>query len=187
MTGFSKIDILHISKGRDGACKTFQYRRRSSGHNTSASLSPPPSTTSRSSRSPLGRTISGALRRLTNQREDEDESPSEIPKGPLGLVELHTVPDPLIEFIFIHGLGGGSQKTWSLTSDPYQYWPKYWLPRNEAFARVSIHSFGYKADWTERKESLSSIHDFALSLTNAIYCNHGLREGNVRPTTTTEL
>lgn len=48
-----------------------------------------------------------------------------------------------------------------------------------AFARVSIHSFGYRANWTERKESLSSIHDFARSLLNAIYCDSGIHEREV--------
>lgn len=155
-----------------------RFRRRSSGTRPKSSLNSPP--TSRSSRSPLGRTISGALRRFTLQKKDEDHDSGEIVKGPLGLTQLYEAADPLIDFIFIHGLGGGSQKTWSLNSDPYHFWPKHWLPRDKAFARVSIHSFGYKADWTERKESLSSIHDFSRSLLNALYCDSRIRESNTK-------
>jgi hypothetical protein len=157
----------------------LQFRRPPSGATYSTpSLSLPSKHTSKSSRSPLGRTISGALKRLT-LREEEYHNADNIAKGPLGLVQLHESPDALIDFIFIHGLGGGSQKTWSSASRPYHYWPKHWLSREEAFARVCIHSFGYKADWTEKNESLSSIHDFARSLINALYCDSGIRRGNV--------
>lgn len=29
-------------------------------------------------------------------------------KGPLGLTLLYSPPEPLVDFIFVHGLGGGS-------------------------------------------------------------------------------
>ena len=101
-------------------------------------------------------------------------------KGPLGLNLLHTVPEPLIDFIFIHGLGGGSRKTWSKTPDPYHYWPKEWISRDPEFSCVRVHSFGYKADWAERKPNFLNIHDFSLALLGEIQCNPDIRRSKVR-------
>ena len=38
-------------------------------------------------------------------------------KGSLGLSLLHDASDPIVDFVFVHGLGGGSRKTWSYSSD----------------------------------------------------------------------
>ncbi|EEQ31296.1 conserved hypothetical protein [Microsporum canis CBS 113480] len=78
------------------------------------------------------------------------ESPEEI-KGHLGLNLLRDVSESLVDFIFVHGLGGGSRKTWSLSPDPKHYWPREWLKQEPEFRHVRIHSFGYKADWAETK------------------------------------
>ncbi|KAM5487951.1 hypothetical protein MaudMau93_004345 [Microsporum audouinii] len=95
------------------------------------------------------------------------ESPEEI-KGPLGLNLLRDVSEPLVDFIFVHGLGGGSRKTWSLSPDPKHYWPREWLKQEPEFRHVRIHSFGYKADWAEVGGNVQGIHDFGISLLNAI-------------------
>jgi hypothetical protein len=97
------------------------------------------------------------------------------PKGPLGLNLLHTVNEPVVDFIFVHGLGGGSRKTWSKSSDPYHYWPKEWLSQDPEFSHVRIHSFGYKADWNERNENSLDMHDFSLSLLGEIQSNSSIR------------
>lgn len=126
----------------------------------------------------------GALRKIslsykTRLKRDESlESPRDI-KGPLGLNLLRDVPEPLIDFIFVHGLGGGSRKTWSLSADPKYYWPKEWLPQDPNFRFVRIHSFGYKADWDERKESTLTVHDFARSLLGEIRCSPEIRGNKV--------
>ncbi|TGO18928.1 hypothetical protein BPAE_0361g00040 [Botrytis paeoniae] len=85
-------------------------------------------------------------------------------KGPLGLNLLHAPLEPLIDFIFVHGLGGGSRKTWSKSEDAYHYWPKEWLSRDPDFKNVRIFSFGYSADWTVRSGDALDISDFAQSL-----------------------
>ncbi|TGO34656.1 hypothetical protein BHYA_0187g00040 [Botrytis hyacinthi] len=85
-------------------------------------------------------------------------------KGPLGLNLLHTPSEPLIDFIFVHGLGGGSRKTWSKSKEAYHYWPKEWLPLDPDFKNVRIFSFGYSADWTVRSGAALDISDFAQSL-----------------------
>ncbi|KAF7943718.1 uncharacterized protein EAE97_005788 [Botrytis byssoidea] len=85
-------------------------------------------------------------------------------KGPLGLNLLHTPSEPLIDFIFVHGLGGGSRKTWAKSEDVYHYWPKERLPRDPDFKNVRIFSFGYSADWTVRSGDALDVSDFAQSL-----------------------
>lgn len=85
-------------------------------------------------------------------------------KGPLGLNHLHSPSEPLIDFIFVHGLGGGSRKTWSKTSSVTHYWPQEWLPKDPAFKNVRVHSFGYDSDWVKGKDNCLNIHHFGKSL-----------------------
>ena len=87
--------------------------------------------------------------------------------------------EPVIEFIFVHGLGGGSRKTWSKSSNQYHYWPKEWLSQDPEFGCVRIWSFGYKADWNERKETILEIHDFALALLGEIENAPDIRRSKV--------
>ena len=113
------------------------------------------------------------------QASNEDDSLGESTKGPLGLNLLRDVTEPLAEFIFVHGLGGGSRKSWSKTSIPYHYWPKEWLSQDPEFGCVRIWSFGYKADWNERKENVLEIHDFALALLGDISNTPDIRRSRV--------
>ena len=85
-------------------------------------------------------------------------------KGLLGLNLLHSPSEPLIDFIFVHGLGGGSRKTWSKTSSITHYWPQDWLPKDPAFKNVRVHSFGYDSDWIRGKDNCLNIHQFGKSL-----------------------
>jgi pimeloyl-ACP methyl ester carboxylesterase len=87
----------------------------------------------------------------------------------MGLNLLFEPSEPLVDLIFVHGLRGGSRKTWSKTNDPYHYWPTAWLPRDPEFKNVRIHSFGYNSDWGETKQSFLNIHDFGKSLLLAIH------------------
>jgi pimeloyl-ACP methyl ester carboxylesterase len=104
-------------------------------------------------------------------------------KGPLGLITLYEPPpsaQPVADIVFIHGLGGGSRKTWSYSSQPHHYWPRSWLPADNDFSDVRIHTFGYKADWGERRESILDIHDFAQSLLGALRNHPGIRRTATR-------
>ena len=99
----------------------------------------------------------------------------------MGLSFLFEPSEPLVDLIFVHGLRGGSRKTWSKTDDPYHYWPKEWLPRDPDFKNVRIHSFGYNADWGEIKQSFLDIHDFGKPLLLAIHDSPQIRSGNDTP------
>ncbi|KAM7204974.1 hypothetical protein V8F33_001215 [Rhypophila sp. PSN 637] len=104
-------------------------------------------------------------------------------KGALGLTTLHepTSPsEPVADIVFIHGLGGGSRKTWSFSSDPQHYWPQAWLPDDGDFADVRIHTFGYKADWAERKQSVLDIHGFSQILLGALRNHPAIRRSRTR-------
>ncbi|KAA8647158.1 hypothetical protein EYZ11_003853 [Aspergillus tanneri] len=85
-------------------------------------------------------------------------------KGHLGLNLLHSPLQTLVEFIFVHGLGGGSMKTWSNSSSISDYWPQAWLPEDPAFKNTRIHSFGYNSDWNKGDDNCLNIHHFAKSL-----------------------
>lgn len=85
-------------------------------------------------------------------------------RGPLGLNLLWSPSETLVEFVFVHGLGGGSRKTWSKSSSAAHYWPQEWLPTDPAFKNVRVHSFGYNADWIKGKDNCLNIHHFGKSL-----------------------
>ncbi len=83
--------------------------------------------------------------------------------------------EPLADIVFVHGLGGGSRKTWDKGRDPQLFWPKEWLSRDPDFKHVRVHSFGYHADWMERRESILNIHDFANYLLSQLATSSTIR------------
>ncbi|TRX91866.1 hypothetical protein FHL15_007185 [Xylaria flabelliformis] len=90
---------------------------------------------------------------------------AETAKGSLGLNLLFEPSEPRLDIIFVHGLQGGSRKTWSLRpTDPLTYWPSEWLPHEPGFRHARIHSFGYDSDWKKTAASSLTVHDFALAL-----------------------
>jgi hypothetical protein len=92
------------------------------------------------------------------------------PKGPLGLTTLYVPPadhgQPVADLIFVHGLNGGSHSTWSRGGIPERFWPREWLPEDDAFKDVRVHTFGYPSAVT--RESIINIADIARSLLAAI-------------------
>ncbi|CAI7629611.1 unnamed protein product [Penicillium glandicola] len=89
-------------------------------------------------------------------------------KGPLGLNLLYSPPTPDIDFVFIHGLGGSSRKTWSKSPLQSHYWPKEWLPKDPAFKNVRIHSYGYDSYYLKGKEDCLNIHHIGKSFLGAL-------------------
>ncbi|KAK0671576.1 hypothetical protein QBC41DRAFT_55118 [Cercophora samala] len=111
--------------------------------------------------------ISFPTRRLTSYSPD-GAGPSRLTtlvddgvedlKGPLGLNTLYAPSNPILDLVFVHGLGGGSRKTWSKTTSVTDYWPAEWLPKDPAFSNVRVHSYGYNSDWTKRNDNCLNIH-----------------------------
>lgn len=104
----------------------------------------------------------------------EDAADEDV-RGPLGLRLLFASPEPMIEIIFVHGLRGGSIKTWQKGHDPRLFWPQHWLPIEAEFRNASIYSFGYEADWKSSRPSVLSIHDFGQALYEEIRSSSLLR------------
>lgn len=96
-------------------------------------------------------------------QKSEDVAAEEV-RGPLGLRLLFASSEPMIDIIFVHGLRGGSIKTWQKGRDPRLFWPQHWLPIEAEFRNARIHSFGYEADWKSSQPSILSIHDFGQAL-----------------------
>ena len=73
---------------------------------------------------------------------------------------------PLFDIVFIYGLGGDSQRTWSKDPrDPNLFWPQHWLPSEPEIGRARILSFGYSASVLPGKpRSIYNVGDFAKEL-----------------------
>ncbi|KAI0131937.1 hypothetical protein BJ170DRAFT_611830 [Xylariales sp. AK1849] len=125
--------------------------------------------------------IQNRLRRLgTGSSVSASLSVTDV-KGPLGLSLLHEPSEPRIDFIFVHGLGGGSRKTWSHSAEHGLFWPRDWLPNEIGFRHVRLHSFGYNSDWTSRKESRLTVHDFGQALLADLYNAPSIRASGDTP------
>ena len=85
-------------------------------------------------------------------------------KGPLGLTLIHDSNEPLFDFVFVHGLGGGSRKTWAKANVAAHHWPGEWLPREAGFENVRIHSYGYNSDWMKGNDNCLNLHHIGKSL-----------------------
>lgn len=99
-------------------------------------------------------------------------------KGPFGLTTIShpaNVNDVIAHIILVHGLGGGSEHTW--TKDDI-FWPRDLLPLQEPFQNACIHTFGYDSDF--KKSSTLNINDFSKSLLNSIPNNPSIRDSDVR-------
>lgn len=88
-------------------------------------------------------------------------------RNPLGLNIIHEPKNghPQIDIIFVHGLGGKSEDTWSYRKSPKLFWPKIWLPHEPGMGQARMSSFGYNAavgpTWPR---IFFHINDFALDL-----------------------
>ncbi len=108
---------------------------------------------------------SGALKRrfsISWSRKRQNKSSNSRELGARGLSTIHRPSEPLIDIIFVHGLRGGSVKTWQKGGDPRRFWPQLWLPIEPGFEHANIHSFGYDADVRTGNEF--NIHDFGREL-----------------------
>ena len=121
------------------------------------------------------------LRSFTFNRRRTLANTAEDLWGPTGLHLLHSPPDPLVDFIFVHGLRGGSIKTWCKDEDLRLFWPQAWLPRDRDLRNVRIHAFGYDSDWGDTKETIHDLHDFGRSLLGEMNASPALRRGRQTP------
>ncbi|RYO93786.1 hypothetical protein DL763_004271 [Monosporascus cannonballus] len=68
---------------------------------------------------------------------------------PSGIKLLHSPADPIVDIVFVHGLTGDREKTWT-ARDGSEPWPKVLLPSELPPARVLTFGYdAYVADWRE--------------------------------------
>ncbi|TFB01532.1 putative transporter AQR1, partial [Trichoderma ghanense] len=99
---------------------------------------------------------------LGSSSRPRSQSPAPAPAG-LGLRVLHQPEFASLDIVFVHGLGGHSQKTWTKNHDPGLFWPEIWLPFEPDVGKARILTFGYEASW-RGGAGISGITDFAKEL-----------------------
>jgi hypothetical protein len=84
---------------------------------------------------------------------------------------------PLVDIIFVHGLGGRARDTW--VSPRGTFWPE-WLPTEKGLSNIRLSTFGYKADFNKffEGQNMLGIPGFAAQLLAAVY-RHSQLNGNV--------
>jgi hypothetical protein len=65
-------------------------------------------------------------------------------KDPVGLIAVNLPHHPVVDIIFIHGLGGSAWRSWSWEHDPRNFWPP-WLAIEPELKGARIYTFGYAA------------------------------------------
>jgi len=85
---------------------------------------------------------------------------------------------PPLNIIFVHGLGGSPEGTWTDTQSK-AFWPP-WLSRVKGLENARIMTFGYDAGWNKiwKPNNVLDISDFASQLVNQLWC-HYEEYGNV--------
>lgn len=99
----------------------------------------------------------------------------------IGLTELSSPEEPLIDFVFVHGLRGGSFKTWRKYDDPSFLWPRSWLSAHPDFTHVRTSTFGYESDYLSRQGYRLDVHDFGRKLSNELQISSFLRNPGNTP------
>lgn len=99
---------------------------------------------------------------------------------PLGFKVIYRPPgEHKADIVFVHGLGGGSRKTWSKDHNPDNFWPLKWLPSEAGINEARISTFGYDVSFIgpgNRRMMLFS--DFAKDLLyNLKYASYGSEQG----------
>ena len=92
---------------------------------------------------------------LSRRRKSSDAASDS--KGALGLNTSYSSSEPLIDYVFVHGLGGGSRKTWSESADPGSFWPKEWLSKDPAFKNARVHSLDIMQIGLTEKKTFSTF------------------------------
>lgn len=144
--------------GRAGSEPTVQL---------SSSISPRSRSNQRSYQPPFKRNVSNADSHLPGEIEKSRALPEELDDSSdladtRGLGIWYNPPKPLLNLVFIHGLGGSSLKTWSFERQTRNFWP-LWLHRDPDLATARILTFGYNADF-RGPSTILDITDFAKDL-----------------------
>jgi len=117
------------------------------------------------------------LKSTPRNEESTSSKPSQI--GLRTLVEpLHDSATPPLNIVFVHGLGGSAEGTWT-DSQADAFWPP-WLTKLGGLENARIMTFGYDSGWNKiwKPNNVLDISDFAKQLVNDLWC-HYLAHGDV--------
>ncbi|KAL9003320.1 MAG: hypothetical protein Q9188_003796 [Gyalolechia gomerana] len=107
----------------------------------------------------------GSSSSIRPSSDHDSQKRSKIDFGPLGLKAIFSPKNsPKVDIVFVHGLGGASQKTWSKHGDPDLFWPLKFLPLEPYLCLSRIFTFGYNANFRAAGKVSTSILDFAKDL-----------------------
>ncbi len=118
-----------------------------------------------------GRSVSApGIRQLVQPLSSAPSSPNQIGGGngqkggkdPVGLMAVNLPHHPVVDIIFIHGLGGSAWRSWSWEHDPRNFWPP-WLALEPELKGARIYTFGYAAS-IRGSSSTMNILEFAKDL-----------------------
>ncbi|KAL1961167.1 hypothetical protein VTO42DRAFT_3112 [Malbranchea cinnamomea] len=125
--------------------------------------------------------LSGALQALPSHLPQIKNTGSD--PGPKGLTVLHAPPGSKAKanLVFVHGLRGGSYKTWRKSGDPRSFWPQTWLADHPDLRSVRICTFGYNCDLTVNNSGILNLHDAGRYLFNELRASPQLREDDESP------
>lgn len=87
-------------------------------------------------------------------------------KNPPGLTVIYEPKNckPIVDIVFIHGLGGSSHYTWSYRKDSDFFWPQ-WLHSESGLSEARISTFGYNSSFHPAfTKNFSCINDFSRQL-----------------------
>jgi hypothetical protein len=158
---------LIYGEGRKNALVRLYKEIKESLKDKSPALPPALFSNRRKSNATISTDKSSVARSII-RRETRDQDLPESPGGPIGLSTLYDPGEEVVvDLIFVHGLNGGSHSTWTKNGDVSLFWPREWLPKDEAFRDVRIHTFGYASGVS--RESVLNIPDFARSLLYSIH------------------
>ncbi|EPE26317.1 WD40 repeat-like protein [Glarea lozoyensis ATCC 20868] len=83
-------------------------------------------------------------------------------KDPTGLFAISLPRHPVVDVIFLHGLGGSCYRSWSWAHDRANFWPQ-WLVSEPEMRNVRVWTFGYAAALAGSSTTMN-IMDFAKDL-----------------------
>ncbi|MCJ1421269.1 hypothetical protein MMC32_007631 [Xylographa parallela] len=105
------------------------------------------------------------FRKTRNSEEPEKEvsALSKARRSEYGLKVLHDVEDAQVDIIFVHGLTGDRERTWTAKGAKHP-WPQTLLPQTLPKARIL--TFGYDASFADWKSAVSknSVYNHAEGL-----------------------
>ena len=96
-----------------------------------------------------------------------------IARDPIGLPAIYTPLKPIVDIIFVHGLGGKSGSTWYCNKNIDTFWPS-WLHDEQELSGARVHTFGYPASIVGSANA-AGVFDFARDLLFKMkyeYVNH---------------